>query len=184
MENKAQSNNAEPVEPNAADAPESVEPEAVTQDSIRILEADNLIKSHVIAAMGVALAPVPLIDMVAIAGIQLRMLGKLSGLYQAPFSEQLGKKVIFSLLGGVLPISAAITIASLVKAAPGAGTLAGVAGATILGGAATYAVGHVFVQHFEAGGTLLDFDVSKMREYFADKFREGKQVATKLKTTS
>jgi len=41
----------------------------------------------------------------------------------------------------------------------------------------------VFVQHFESGGTLLDFDPKKMREYFASKLAEGKEVAAKLKPT-
>jgi len=53
----------------------------------------------------------------------------------------------------------------------------------ILGGATSYAIGSMFVQHFESGGTLLDFDPKKMREYFASKLAEGKEVAAKLKPT-
>jgi hypothetical protein len=38
------------------------------------------------------------------------------------------------------------------------------------GAAATYAVGQVFIQHFESGGTFLDFDPDKVREHFRQEF--------------
>ena len=43
-------------------------------------------------------------------------------------------------------------------------------------------MGSVFVQHVESGGTLLDFDPKKMREYFSGKLEEGKEVAAGLKS--
>jgi uncharacterized protein (DUF697 family) len=46
------------------------------------------------------------------------------------------------------------------------------------GGACTYALGKVFVQHFESGGTFLDFDPEKVKAYFAEKFKEGKKFAS------
>ena len=41
-------------------------------------------------------------------------------------------------------------------------------------GAFSYAVGRVFIRHFESGGTFLDFDADKVRGYFNEQFREGK----------
>ena len=49
-------------------------------------------------------------------------------------------------------------------------------------GAAQDAAGGVFVQHFESGGTLLDFDAKKMRAYFSSKLEEGNGVAANLKS--
>ena len=45
----------------------------------------------------------------------------------------------------------------------------------------TYAVGKVLVQHFASGGTFLDFDPKKVREYFARQFEEGKLVTAKIR---
>ena len=36
--------------------------------------------------------------------------------------------------------------------------------------AVTWAMGRIFIQHFETGGTLLDFDADKMREHFQAEF--------------
>ena len=52
------------------------------------------------------------------------------------------------------------------------GTLGG--GAVAISGASvTYATGEVFVQHFESGGTLLDFDVEKAKSQFKKALKKG-----------
>ena len=150
-------------------------------ENARVSEAQSTIKNHVIGSMGISLVPIPLVDLVALTGIQLKMLHSLARIYRVPFSENLGKSLIVSLVGGVMPTSTAMTLASLTKAIPGLGTATGMVSVSVLGGATTYAIGNVFMQHFESGGTLLDFDPKQMREYFATKLREGKQVATSLR---
>jgi hypothetical protein len=37
--------------------------------------------------------------------------------------------------------------------------------------ALTYAIGRVFIHHFELGGTLLNFDADKLRSYFREQLR-------------
>lgn len=152
-------------------------------DDIRINEANNIVKNHVIGSMGISLVPIPLVDLVGLTGIQLKMLHSLAKLYRIPFSENLGKSLIVSLVGGVMPTSTAMTLASFAKSIPGLGTATGMVSVTILGGATTYAIGNVFIQHFESGGTLLDFDPKSMRDYFKDKLQEGKRVASNLRKT-
>ena len=185
----AQSDNkVEPLQPqseqeNDADAapetPEATAETAPDSDDIRINEAHNIVKNHVLGAMGISLVPIPLVDLVALSGIQLKMLHSLANLYQVPFSENLGKSLIVSLVGGVMPTSTAITLASFTKALPVVGTATGMVSVSILGGSTTYAIGSVFIQHFESGGTLLDFNPKEMRDYFTNKFQEGKKVAAK-----
>jgi uncharacterized protein (DUF697 family) len=150
-------------------------------DDIRINEANTIVRNHVLGSMGIALVPIPVVDLVALMGIQLKMVHSLAKLYRVPFSENLGKSLIVSLVGGVMPTSTAMTLASLAKVVPGMGTAAGMVSVSILGGATTYAIGSVFIQHFESGGTLLDFDPKKMREYFTTKLQEGKKVAASLR---
>ena len=169
--------NKSPAEPQPENVQEAAEPDL----DLRSSQAINIVKKHVIVTMGAAMVPVPLFDLVALTSVQLKMLYSLTKLYEIPFSENIGKSSIVSLLGGVMPTSAAMTLASLAKAVPGLGTVAGILSVSILGGATTYAIGSVFMQHFESGGTLLDFDPKEMREYFSSKVKEGKGVAADLK---
>jgi uncharacterized protein (DUF697 family) len=164
------------------DEPEKRKSSPAEQDiELRSSEAGNIIKKHVILVMGASLVPIPLFDLVVLSGVQLKMLYSLTRLYEVPFSKNLGKSSIASLLGGVMPTSSAMTLASLAKAVPGLGTATGMISVSLLGGATTYAIGSVFMQHFESGGTLLDFDPKKMRAYFSSKVKEGKAVVADLK---
>ena len=160
---------------------ESVQAVVEKDIDLRSSLASNIINKHVIIVMGASLVPIPLFDLVVLSSMQIKMLYKLAKLYEVPFSKNIGKSSIVSLLGGVMPTSAAMTLSSLAKAVPGLGTATGVITISILGGATTYAIGSVFMQHFESGGTLLDFDPKKMREYFSSKLEEGKGVAVNLK---
>lgn len=49
-------------------------------------------------------------------------------------------------------------------------------------GATTWAIGKVFVQHFASGGTFLNFDPKKVKEYFANLYKQGQEIAQNLKT--
>ncbi len=60
---------------------------------------------------------------------------------------------------------------------PVIGTVAGMFATPALAAATTYAVGTVFVQHLESGGTLLTFDAKKMKSHFEQALRKGEKVA-------
>jgi len=142
----------------------------------RLASSNEVIKKYMIGSMGAGFIPFPIVDLVALSGIQLKMLHSLTEVYEVPFSKNIGKSIIGSLVGGALPTYAAAGIgASLAKLIPIGGTAAGMMTMSSFGGASTYAIGQVFVQHFESGGTLLDFDVEKMKEYFTTAFKQGKE---------
>ena len=63
---------------------------------------------------------------------------------------------------------APLASASVVKAIPLLGTLVGGVSWLALAGASTYAVGKVFIQHFESGGTLLTLDPEKVMDYYRE----------------
>ncbi|NOQ14224.1 MAG: DUF697 domain-containing protein [Methyloprofundus sp.] len=175
--------NKKPQQSSAEPHKKNVQLEAEKDIDLRSSQASNIINKHVITVMGASLIPIPLFDLVVLSSMQIKMLYKLAKLYDVPFSRNLGKSSIVSLLGGIMPTSAAMTLSSLAKAVPGLGTATGVITISILGGATTYAIGSVFMQHFESGGTLLDFDPKKMREYFSNKLEEGKEIAANLKSS-
>ena len=62
--------------------------------------SDSIIKKHIFFSMGVGLIPVPMLDMVAITGVQLNMLRKLAEMYEVPFNEHKVKSTLSSLVGG------------------------------------------------------------------------------------
>jgi uncharacterized protein (DUF697 family) len=142
---------------------------------------NKAIKNHALGAMGIGLIPLPVVDFVALTTLQLRLLYKLSKFYNVRFIKGKGKNIIASMLGGYIPVSMAGPIASLVKAIPIVGQTSGVLAMSSLAGATTYALGKVFVQHFESGGTLLDFDPATLRDYFAEQFKEGEKATEELK---
>jgi len=147
----------------------------------RTQKASVIVRNYSLAALAVGLIPFPWIDLAALTAVQLKMLHSLANQYNTPFSKDIGKAAITALVGGVLPVEGAASLASLVKIVPGVGQVAGAVSLSILGAAATYAVGKVFMQHFESGGTFLTFDPEKVRKYFEEEFEKGKQVAAELK---
>src|SRR5579863_2929802 len=115
---------------------------------------------------GVAgLVPVPVVDLVAVGGLQLQMLRRLSQIYDVPFSENRGKALIAALAGALVPTTSGIGAFSMLKAVPFFGTIVGGFVTPVLAAGATYAIGKAFVQHFESGGTLLDFNPPDYREF-------------------
>ncbi len=143
----------------------------------RLEQVDKLIKNHTYGSVAIGLIPMPLVDFVALTGVQLNMLRKMCKTYDISFSKDKGKNILASLLGGVIPTSLSGTLASMLKVVPLIGQTTGALSMAILAGASTYAVGKVFVQHFESGGTFLDFDPAKVKDYFAEQFQEGQKIA-------
>ena len=52
---------------------------------------------------------------------------------------------------------------------------------SVFSGASTYALGEVFREHFETGGTFLDFDPGRLKKYYQEKFEKGKKVAQEIR---
>jgi uncharacterized protein (DUF697 family) len=143
---------------------------------------DKLIQQHVWGAMAVGLIPLPLVDFVAVTGVQINLLRKLSQEYHVRFFKHTAQNILSSLLGSAAPAFASAPLAaSLVKAVPVVGLTVGVVTMPLLNGAATYALGKVFVQHFASGGTFLTFSPDKVKAYYADMLKEGQKVAAEMK---
>lgn len=140
------------------------------------LATDKIIKSHVVASMGLGLVPIPLFDIAALTTTQLSLLKQLCEHYEIPFNNFDLKSILTSLVGGSLPIISVIGLSSLVKFIPGFGTFAGMASLSLTAGSVTYAVGKVFSKHFEGGGTIEDFDVKQAQQLLQSEFEYGKSV--------
>ncbi len=144
-------------------------------------EAEAITNKYVGWAMGAGLIPFPLADLAAIIGIQVKMLSEISKAYGIEFSENRGKSIVGSLIGGLGATSIAVSIVgSVAKIVPGLGSLFGIATLPVVSGAITYAVGKTFTQHYESGGTFLTFDAEATKESFVKEYKSGKEKLTTI----
>lgn len=152
--------------------------EFVVEQEDRVARSKKTIRNYMWFSMGAGLIPFPFIDLAAICALQLKMISDLCKHYETPFKENSGKAIISALLGYVVP--SGIT-GSLLKTLPFIGPIAGGISMAVFTGGTTYAIGAIFIRHFEAGGTLLNFDPKKMREFFMEEFEHGKEIAADMR---
>jgi uncharacterized protein (DUF697 family) len=93
--------------------------------------------------------------MTTVGGVQLYMLRRVSEIYKVPFSKNRGKSILASIVGAVIPKSAAITttmgLSSLTKALPGIGVISTLT-MPVVAAAATWVIGKVFIKHLRPVG--------------------------------
>lgn len=142
------------------------------------LKADNCIKNHVIAAMGVGMIPSVVIEIAGVTGIEVKMIRDLADIYEFPVPHKLvAYKILISVIGSVFPFYFAVRMRSAVKGVPLVGHILYASFLSVTNGAAVYAVGKIFQRHYESGGTFLSSNNSTIRSFFKDKYEEGKQLA-------
>ena len=75
---------------------------------------------------GVAgLVPLPVVDVLAVGGLQVQMVRRLSQIYNVEFSANRGKALIAALAGCMIPATSGMGAASALKAVPFFGSLVG-----------------------------------------------------------
>lgn len=137
---------------------------------------NTIIKNHMIFSMTAGAIPIPLADIAAVTAIQMDMIRQIADQHGVPYDANRGKSFAGALAGATL----ARLGASVVKSLPGVGTIIGVGTQVVLSGASTYALGSLFDRHFSEGGTLIDFNVDRLRERYDHLVTEGKQLAKKI----
>ncbi len=144
----------------------------------RLASANDIVKKRTMAAAGVGLIPIPVVDLLVLTGLQLDMIRVLAKLYTVPFNKEIGKTMLAALVGVGVPLSVSPSLASMIKLIPLVGQTTGELTMSAIGGATTYAVGKVFIQHFESGGTFLNFDPEKTKAYYCEQLEKGKTAAS------
>jgi len=144
------------------------------------IRAEAIIKRYMYLSMGAGLIPIPVADMAAVMGLQLRMVAVLAEEYKQDFSHDVGKAFIAALVGSSVPAAGGPALASLLKRVPVIGQTVGVLAMPLLGGASTYAVGKVFSQHFASGGTFLTFNPKSVEKHYEKYFADGKKLIAKV----
>lgn len=142
---------------------------AVTVTRDRAKAGQRLVDRYAKYAAAAGLVPLPIVDLAAIAGVQVAMLNALASEYDVPFSRARGKALVAALLGGLMPSLAGHQVLKVI------GPLVGMISVSGFAVASTQAVGRVFIAHFESGGTLLDVDIERSRQQLAAQLRPAAQ---------
>ena len=154
MSSDSMSSGSDAMASAAADVPEQ-----------RDQAASKLVDRFAIWSGVAGLIPLPVVDILAVGGLQVQLLRRLSQIYGVEFSENRGKALIAALAGSMIPATSGMGAASALKAVPVINILAAGFVMPVLSAGATYAIGKAFIQHFESGGTLLDFNPPDYREF-------------------
>ena len=75
--------------------------------------AQEIVKTHLLLAVGGGLIPLPFVDFAAVTGVQVNMVRSLSKLYGKDFNEQIGKSLVTALVGTSLARMAASAVKTL-----------------------------------------------------------------------
>lgn len=151
----------------------------------KLKQAQNIVNNYTAGSMGTGFIPIPFADQIALMGVQRKMLHDLTKLYDLPFSKDISQSIIRMLLNTLLSSQVIkVLFGNVIKFVPVIGTSLGGVSTSIFNGASTYAIGQVFIQHFESGGTLLDFKPEKIQKDLEEMFKQGTQKAKDLKETS
>lgn len=145
----------------------------IEQGTNNLRKAKNIVRRRMLYAAGLGLIPIPILDATVIVGTQVLMIRDLSILYEVPFKEKRVRSLIAAMVGSLGTVG-------VVKAIPGIGSLLGAGITSVTGAAATYAIGKVFIQHYESGGTLFNLDPVKARAYYQNLIAEGEAKAKEL----
>jgi uncharacterized protein (DUF697 family) len=161
------------IDPTAPPIDIVVEPGALPNPETNA-KALELVKKWSLWAMAPGVLPIPILDLAAVAGIQMKMLSEMAELYGTRFSADKVRHVSAALLGSFGTGFVGRTLAvSLLKSVPVVGQAAGALALPAIAAASTYALGRVFAVHFASGGTFLSFDPEKVRDHFQSLYKEN-----------
>ncbi len=160
-------------------AAEAATPQIDTRERLR--QAETIVYRNTFWAMGAGAIGVPVADLVAASAVHLKQLRELATLYGVDFKDGLARKLVGAMLMSLGGVGVGALATSLLKLIPGIGTGLGMLSLPMALASSTHAIGQVFIMHFEAGGTLLDFDPLKMQAYFKSEFEKAQQHVSELK---
>lgn len=155
-------------------------PEIELTDAARLEKVSAIISNKCKWSAAAGFIPVPYLDLAGLAAVQVKMVSELAEVYGKTVQQEAIKTSVATLLGVLATAGLAAPVAmSTLKLIPGLGAVAGGVSLGALGAAATYAIGKVFVNHFEGGGTLANFDVDKVKEDVKNAFTSKAGKASK-----
>jgi uncharacterized protein (DUF697 family) len=167
----------------------AMEAATISEDAVEngdvCADSSVIISSAVKWSAAAGLIPVPYVDLVALGAVQFKMVRDLASLYSIKSDEKLIRSLVATTLGSLAPtVVSTSLVGSSLKLIPGYGTLLGSASVSGFSAAATYAIGKVFVRHFENGGTLKNFSAESIEDELKEEFSDASEKAGLKKNQS
>jgi uncharacterized protein (DUF697 family) len=139
--------------------------------------ATEVVRSYYGWSSAAGLVPLPGLDVAAIVGVQVKMVQELARLYGKTVDKHMVRPLVVSLLGTTGGVLLAGPMARLLWIIPVVGPLVGLLTFPALAAASCWATGHVFIRHFESGGTVHDFDPAEARAHYTAQLAAAKGAA-------
>ena len=129
----------------------------------------KIVHKYMAISAGVSFIPVPVLDVTALATIHMALIKELSDHYDVEFSQHTARNIVIAIGASLVPGSVfSIVTSKAMKFVAFATKVISAFGLSALSVAVTYAIGRMFVRHFEQGGTLLDFDLEKLHKFASE----------------
>ncbi|MFH6983475.1 YcjF family protein [Marinoscillum luteum] len=128
----------------------------------------SITNKYAAVASVAGLIPVPVLDLAALVGIQVKMVHEIARTYGKNLKDEALRVAISSLITTIPANSFASVGTSAFKAIPLIGTIFGGLTAVAYYGASTYAVGKIFDSHFSSGGDLLNFRAQDVKSAYVN----------------
>ncbi len=147
----------------------------------RAAHANTVVRHNVYLAAATGVIPIIFMDTAALMAVQLKLIRDLSKVYGTDFRADIGRSAVSTLMTSVAPtmlsngLLGSGALLALKASMPVVGTAVRLGTQPAFGAAFTYAVGKVFQHHFASGGTLLSFDVNKVKGLFQRTFAEARK---------
>lgn len=136
---------------------------------------EKTLRDSVYISMGIGIVPFPLFNVAAVTAGNLLLAKKLSELYGVEFKEGAAKKIIAAVIGAGAGTLATPLIESVVGLVPVIGWPLVIGTKPALNGMTTYALGRMFIIHFERGGSFVGSNLDVMKEDFKAAFKNSRE---------
>ena len=130
--------------------------------------AMKIVHRYVVISAGAGLITVPVVDVSVLAGVHVALIRELSEFYGHEFSEHAARNILIAIGASLVPGSIGSFVGrKVLHALPFVTPVFGLATMAGFSAFVSYSLGRIFVEHFEAGGTLGNFDVEHLHQVFA-----------------
>jgi uncharacterized protein (DUF697 family) len=141
--------------------------------------ADDIIFNHLWFSAVPGFIPVPVLDIVAISAVQLDLVKQLCKHYKTDYDEQKGKAIVMALTGSAMARISGYSARAVLKTVPMVGWVLGGAAMSLFAASSTYAIGQVFKEHLDTGGTLHNLNPDAFRQFYMQQVEKGKTMLSK-----
>jgi uncharacterized protein (DUF697 family) len=131
----------------------------------RRASAMKIVRRYVLISAGAGLITLPVIDVSALAAVHVALIKELTEHYGHEFSEHVARNILIAIGASLIPGSiGSILGRKLLRALPFVDPVSALAAMSGFSAFVSYSLGRVFIEHFERGGTLANFDVEHLHD--------------------